>query len=168
MIKKILYLIPLFLLFLIPKVYALPDCGSISSAALYDVNSSTSVGAISTYSTGGLLCDTIFDATGSSSSSQGLGWSINLSSLNNKNSFYQLDVYMYIDGTGTPAIQNSSFRSNYISVGSSTNPASLWANGNLNVTDLNYSYNTYYSTEFGRTYYVASYIFKSNINFSTS
>lgn len=164
--KKILYLIPLFLLFLIPKVHALPDCGSISSATLYDVNSSTSVGAISTYSTGGLLCDTIFDATGSSSSSQGLGWSINLSSLNNKNSFYQLDVYMYIDGTGTPAIQNSSFRSNYISVGYSTNPASLWANGNLNVTDLNYSYNTYYSTEYGRTYYVASYIFKSNINFN--
>lgn len=164
--KKIFYLIPLFLLFFMPKVYALPNCSLVSSATLYDVNSASSVSSISTYKEEGLLCSTIHSAYATSNSSYGLGWDIDLSSLNNENSYYQLDVFMYSSNDSDHAsIKNSSFRNNYIAVGTS-NASTLWKNGTTNVSDLNYSYSSYYDSNYGRTYDVISYVFKSKVNFN--
>ena len=165
--KKILYLIPLFLLFLIPKVYALPNCSLVSSATLYDVNSATSVSSISTNKDSELLCSTIHSAYATSDASHGLGWSIDLTSINNSNSYYQLDVFMYsqVPDGGRIPITNSSFRGNSISVGTS-NTATLWANGSTNISNFNYNLSTYYDMTSGRTYEVISYIFKANVNFN--
>ena len=164
--KKILYLIPLFLLFLIPKAYALPDCSLVSNATLYDVNSASSVSSISTYKDSELLCNTIHTSYATSDRNHGLGWNIELSTINNGNSFYQLDVFLYsYSDSGSIDIVDSVFRGNSISVGT-TNTATLWQNGTTNISNFDYSINYYYDVNYGRTYYVLSYIFKSNVNFN--
>lgn len=165
--KKLFYLIPLFLLFFIPKAYALPDCTLISNATLYDVNSASNVSSISTYKDSELLCNTIHSAYATSDASHGLGWNIDLTSINNGNSYYQLDVFMYsqVSDGGRIPITNSSFRNNSISIGTN-NTANLWANGSTNISNFNYNLSTYYDVTSGRTYEVISYIFKANVNFN--
>lgn len=167
--KKILYLIPLFLLFLIPKVYALPNCNSISNATLYDVYNASSVGAISTNAiknSTDLLCGNAWWSGATSDNTQGLGWEIQLADLNAKDFYYQLNVYYHIEdvGGGTPSVIASPFRYNNVAVGTS-NASILWTSGNLGVTDLSYTINTY-SIENGYTYYVVSYIFKATSGFN--
>lgn len=168
--KKILYLIPLFLLFLIPKVHALPNCSLINNAQLYDVNSASSIGAINTstyYPQGSMLCEKTYHTTATSDSSHGLGWSIRLSELYPKDYNYQISVYFHLgdEGGGSPYIIESPFRNNRIALSDYSLATNNWLNGNYNVDFLQYNYSNY--TQYGNIRYtVITYITKANINFS--
>lgn len=167
--KKILYLIPLFLLFLIPKVYALPNCDLTSWATLYDINSATSVSerVTNTIYPDNMLCDRLYLSSGESNSDLGLGWSIRFSEFYPADFYYSITIFMHMEdvGGGTPYIIESPFRDNQISLNAYEPATNSWVNGVYNYRDYQYNYSSY-QVENSYKYTVITYVVKPTTGFS--